>query len=85
MNALLSVRSTYSTDGLSVNGWNVTSWGLIVTAGKKLKDNIEINICEASISTYEEIEDIEFPFSVYDANSFDKITEINPVVIVINE
>ena len=73
-------------DGSTVNGWEVMGWGISgISAGKKKKDNIELTISDASISTYEEVEDIEFVFTLFDAITYDVIDSIDPVIVFFGE
>ena len=65
---------------LSVNGWDVScSWHLDANPKKKSKGYIDFNISKADISTYEEIEEIEFRFTYWFDN--DKHTKLEPITI----
>jgi len=51
---------------LSVNGWDVGNvWSLEANPRKKSKGYIDISIKGADISTYEEVEEIEFRFTYW--------------------
>lgn len=74
-----------SLDDVSINGWNVYGSGIYDTdAGKKQKSNIEFNLTDAEISSFEEIEDIEFVVSVYDSDSYDTIATSDVVTLNFN-
>lgn len=52
---------------VSINGWQVDSLAYFeVKAGKKMKDSFKFNLADAEISTLEEVESIEFVFTVFD-------------------
>ena len=53
-----------------VNGWETSSSTFInlIGAGKKIKDEIEINLEDADLSDYKEIEDMEFEIRIYDSS-----------------
>lgn len=73
-------------DTTSVNGWVVMFYGVGgVSAGKKKKDFIELVISDASISTLEEVEDIEFVFRLLDENSYSAIGTTDPITVVFNQ
>ena len=59
-----------STDSVSVNGWNVFSYGIPeTTAGKKQKTDLEFCISDAEITSFEEVEEVEFVFNLVDENT----------------
>lgn len=70
---------------LCINGWDCFTNGIgKVPAGKKLKGELSINLSHAEISTYEEIEDIEFSFIVSDAETFKELFTTDPVTVHFN-
>ena len=74
-----------SLDDVSINGWNVYGSGIDDTvAGKKQKSSIEFNLTDAEISSFEEIEDIEFVVSAYDSDSYDTIATSDVVTLNFN-
>ena len=74
-----------SLDDVSINGWNVYGSGIYDTAaGKKQTSSIEFNLTDAEISSFEEIEDIEFVVSVYDSDSYDTIATSDVVTLNFN-
>ena len=74
-----------SLDDVSINGWNVYGSGIYDTvAGKKQKSGIEFNLTDAEISSFEEIEDIEFVVSAYDSDSYDTIATSDVVTLNFN-
>lgn len=74
-----------SLDDVSINGWNVYGSGIYDTAAsKKQKSSIEFNLTDAEISSFEEIEDIEFVVSVYDSDSYDTIATSDVVTLNFN-
>lgn len=69
-------------DGISVNGWNVTFFGIgEISAGKKKKANFELWISDASISTYEEIEEIEFGLRLLNEDTYEGTRVSDPVTV----
>ena len=65
-----------------VNGWEVMFFGVGgVSAGKKKKDEIELVISDASISSLEEVEDVEFVFQLVDENAYNIICTADPVTV----
>lgn len=69
-------------DSMSVNGWNVYGFGVSDTQpGKKQKGNLEFCLSEAGISTYEEVEEIEFIFTIYDSENWETIKTLDPVLL----
>jgi len=60
-----------SSDGASVNGWEVYSSGFgSASPGKKMKGTIDLKISDAEISTYEEIEDIDLTLHLFDGSTY---------------
>ena len=75
----LTVNTAY------INGWEVYGGGITDTdAGKKQKANLDFGISDAGITTYEEIEEIEINFWLCDAETYETIAEVGPVVIHCN-
>ncbi len=73
-------------DSTSVNGWEVMFYGVGgVSAGKKKKAELELEISDASISTLEEVEDIEFVFQILDEDSYDVICTLDPITVVFDQ
>ena len=71
-----------STDSLSVNGWDVYSYGLPdTTAGKKQKCELEFCISDAEISSYDELEEIEVVFSLVDSDTYETFSTTEPIVL----
>lgn len=74
-----------SVDSAYVNGWEVYGSGITDTeGGKKQKGMLEFCISEADISTYEEVEDIEIVFSLFDSDTYETIAELEPITIHVN-
>ena len=67
-------------DSITVNGWDVDAWGIYDVSSKK-KDDLEIDISDADLSSYDELEDIVFTFEVYDSESYETIFIGEPVVV----
>ena len=71
-----------STDPVSVNGWNVFAYGISETsAGKKQKANLEFCISDAEITTFEEVEEIEFVFELVDEDTSMVFSTTEPITI----
>jgi len=69
-------------DTASVNGWNVYGSGISDTgAGKKQKGMMEVCLTDAEISTYEEVEEIEFNLMIYDSDNWETIAYIDPITL----
>ena len=69
-------------DTASVNGWNVYGSGISDTgAGKKQKGSLEVCLTDAEISTYEEVEEIEFNFTIYDSDAWETISNVDTVTL----
>ena len=69
----------------SVNGWDVRAESIAFTnPGKKQKKSFEITISEAEISSFEEIEDIEFNLYAYDTEKYARICEPDPITVHFN-
>ena len=72
-------------DIASINGWDVYSSGIPETsAGKKQKGILEFLLTDAEISTYEEVEEIEVNFTLYDSENWEIISTIEGIVIHCN-
>ncbi len=74
-------------DTVSVNGWEVSGIGIVdINPGKKKKDDFKIHLNDADVTAYEEIEDIEFEFYVYDADANKTIFRLeDPVKVLFNQ
>ena len=69
-------------ESVSINGWEVYGSGIFDTgSGKKQKAEIDLLLSDAEISTYEEIEEIEFVFKMFDSDTFKTIKKFDPVVL----
>lgn len=69
-----------------VNGWDVDFYGATdITAGKKKKCEFELQIGDADISTFEEVEDFEISFVVYNADTYDDIFTSDVVTLHFGE
>ena len=69
-------------DTVSINGWNVFCTGVSDTQpGKKQKGMLEFSLSEAEISTFEEVEEIEMTFTLYDSEKWETISTTEPVVL----
>lgn len=78
-NSKLSVSLT--AENCSVNGWEVyctTMQG--VNPGKKRKGTITVMISDAGISTFDEIEDLEWDFCIRNSDTYDRIADVYGVV-----
>ena len=70
------------TDGSSINGWNVASFGITDTqSGKKQKGTIELYLTDAEISTFEEVEEIEFHLLIYNSDDWETIATVEPITL----
>ncbi len=74
-------------DTVSVNGWEVYGGCIIdINPGKKKKGDFEIRLYDADITSYEEIEDIEFTFDISDADAYKTIFRLeDPVKVLFNQ
>lgn len=69
-------------DTSSINGWDVYGGGIGETnSGKKQKGEFSFSLEDADISSYEELEDLEMELYLYDADAYERIGEIIPVVL----
>ena len=74
-----NMKINISDNGTCVNGWAVDTTGIYeVPAEKKKKDFIILRISDASISTFEEITDIEFVLAAYDYDNYSNKIEFDP-------
>lgn len=79
------VPVSLSTAACSVNGWNVWNMGISSTSvGKKQKGNFNINLTDAEISSYEEIEEIEFSLYLVNAETYQRVGEEVNVIVHFN-
>ena len=68
-----------------MNGWDVFSTGITNTSpGKKQKGKLTIKIADAEISTYEELEEIEFVFKLSDGETYKAISLTDPITVHFN-
>lgn len=73
-------------DGASVNGWNVTFFGFGgVSAGKKKKGDLELVISDASITTLDEVEDVEIVLQLLDEDSWNVLCTLDPITVLFGE
>ena len=71
-----------SFESSSVNGWDVDNSGILeISAGKKKKGNLKLRISDADITTYEEIEDIELVFKVWDDDTWNTMFTSDNVIV----
>lgn len=69
-------------DDLYVNGWRISALGGgHADAGKKDKSTLDMNLFEAEITAFEDIEEMEFTFRVYDSDSYDDILVCDPITV----
>lgn len=69
-------------DSASVNGWNVFSMGISDTqAGKKQKGVLDFYFSQAGIKTFEEVEEIEMVFTIYDSDNWNTVATTEPITI----
>lgn len=74
-----------SIENLYVNGWNVYAMcGATANSGKRDKSTIDMNVAEAEVNTFEEIQDMEFSIRLYNSDSFDRILETDSITIHFN-
>ena len=72
-------------ESVSINGWIVYGGGVSETEpGKRQEGTLDIDLSDAEISSYEEIEDIEFEFYVYDEETYDTLFSVDPVTVHFN-
>ena len=72
-------------DACSINGWDVYSSGVSDTsAGKKQKGQLEFLLTDAGISTYEEIEEVEIDFTIYDSDNWETISTAEDIIVNFN-
>lgn len=70
-------------NGTCINGWNVDTTGIYDTpAGRKQKDNITVRISDADITSFDEITDIEFVLTAYEADNYSNRIELAPFTYV---
>lgn len=69
-------------DTASVNGWVVYGSGISeTTPGKKQKGELEFKISDGEAFSYEEVEEIEINFYLYDMDQWERIADVDPVII----
>lgn len=82
----LSVGVALDSYKASVNGWDVWGDGISGTKpGKKQKGEITIKIADAEISTYEELEEIEFVFKLFNGETYKTISLTDPITVHFNQ
>lgn len=71
---------------ISVNGWDVLASGISETnSGKKQKGTFDIYISDADMTSYEEIEEIEFNLYIFDMKEFKNITDVESTTVYFNK
>lgn len=79
------VTASVVVDTLTLNGWDVYGSGISgVTAHHKKKDELSFNLTDAEISSFEEIEEVEWRFYLYDSDAWDVISYVDPIIIHFN-
>lgn len=69
-------------DSVTINGWEVYGSGIYNTgSGKKQKGMLEFKLTDASISTYEEVEEMEMIFYMFDDESYETIKTFDPITL----
>ncbi len=69
----------------AVNGWDVSSsLAPSVSANKKAKGVIELNVFDAEITSLDDLEELEVSFELYDTDSYDTFAEVGPVTLHFN-
>lgn len=72
-------------DSMSVNGWEVYSSGFSsISAGKKGKNELSFNAVDTDITDVSEIETVEITFYMYDGDTYQTISEIDPITLHFN-
>lgn len=70
----------------SINGWTTFAMGVSETpAGKKQKGTITIRISDADISTFEEIDDLEIAFQLYNMSEWKIVSNTDVVTVSFNK
>lgn len=72
-------------DSVVLNGWDVYGGGIGgITAHHKKKGDFDLCISDADISSFEEIEEIEFNLYLYDSSAWKRISTIDPIILNFN-
>ena len=72
-------------DSVVLNGWDVYGGGIGgITAHHKKKGEFDLCLTDADISSFEEIEEIEFNLYLYNSSEWERISTIDPIVINFN-
>lgn len=72
-------------DSVTVNGWDVYGSGISgITAGHKKKGELGLKIDDADITTFEEIEEVEFNLYIYDSTAWERISTVDPITVHFN-
>ncbi len=75
-----------SVDSASINGWEVTGWGISdVSASKKKRDNFEFYTSDADVFDIGEIEELEVTLHIYDCDSYETFKKIDPIIITLDQ
>lgn len=70
----------FDVQSASINDWQVYGSGIYNTgAGKKQKGTLVFCISDANIVSYEEIEDMEVIFYIFDGESYETIKVLEPI------
>lgn len=76
--------ATVGVDEVYVNGWKVSALSPGGCAnGKKIKGTFDMNLSSAEISTFAEVEEIEFHIRIYD-ESYETFIRFDPITVVFN-
>lgn len=74
-----------SVDDMSVNGFMMSPlFSTIVYSGKKSIDDITIFSSDLEENGIEEIEEVELKFHIYNADTYNTITDTDPIVFSVN-
>ena len=69
-------------DEAYINGWEVYGSSLgSIDAGKKQKGDLTFKLEDADISSFEEIEEIEIHFYVYNGDTYETLVRLDPVTL----
>ena len=69
-------------DEAYINGWEVYSSSIgSIDGGKKQKGDLEFKLEDADISSFEEIEEIEIHFYVYNGDTYETLVRLDPVTL----
>lgn len=66
----------------SINGWEIYGWGTDgISAGKKKKAEFEFNASDADVFAIEEVEDLEMQMNIYDGDTYETISKLDPITV----